>query len=222
MPAQSALWSDGAAWRRALECVLLFGGVPLALLWFVPRAWWPWLLAIAAALCVTSWLRRGPSLRRCWVQPLRAAEREWLPFLVARLGACSLMLIALVFHFAPERLFDLPRQDTALWLLILASYPLCSALPQEVVYRYLFRYRYRRLFRGAWVWPSAVAFAWLHVAFANVLAPLLCLVGGWFFARTYHLSRSLRLAVAEHALYGSLVFSVGLGDFFFHAGPNAF
>jgi hypothetical protein len=35
------------------------------------------------------------------------------------------------------------------------------------------------------------------------------------FARRYQRSRSLR-AAAEHALYGVLAFTVGLGDLFYH------
>lgn len=210
---------NGAA---AAEFLLLFGATPLVLLWLVPHAWWPWLLAAAAALCAGAWLVRGPCMRRCWLRPLADSERRLLPRIATRLGLCAIALGVLIATLAPERLFNLPRENTVQWLALLAGYPLFSVLPQEVMYRYVIRCRYRRLFAGRWEWPSAIAFAWLHVAFANAIAPLLCLVGGRFFAGTYRRSRSLRLAVAEHTLYGALVFSVGLGDYFFHAGPRLF
>lgn len=204
---------------RTLECLLLFGGAPLLLLWLVPPAWWPWLLAVAGLLCVALWWCRGPPARRRWLGPLRPLERERLGLLGWRFGGCALLLLGLIALLAPERLFNLPREDTTFWLLLLASYPLFSVLPQEAVYRYLFRLRYRRLFGPGWVWASALGFGWLHIVFANPVAPLLCLLGGWLFADTYRRTGSLRLTVAEHTLYGALVFSVGIGDFFFHAGP---
>jgi len=40
--------------------------------------------------------------------------------------------------------------------------------------------------------------------------------GGWLFGGTYRRSRSLGLVCLEHALYGDLIFTVGLGQYFFH------
>ena len=48
-----------------------------------------------------------------------------------------------------------------------------------------------------------------------MLAVALCVIGGWLFADTYSRTRSLWLASAEHALYGCLVFTVGLGRYFY-------
>ena len=44
---------------------------------------------------------------------------------------------------------------------------------------------------------------------------VLTAIGGWFFATTYARTRSLWLASFEHALYGQLVFTVGLGQYFY-------
>jgi membrane protease YdiL (CAAX protease family) len=61
---------------------------------------------------------------------------------------------------------------------------------------------------------SALIFAWMHLIFRNPLAVILTLVGGWFFAQTYARTRSLRLVCLEHALYGNLIFTIGLGEYF--------
>ena len=45
---------------------------------------------------------------------------------------------------------------------------------------------------------------------------LLSGVGGVLFARTYLTSGSLAMAALEHALYGNFIFTIGLGEFFFH------
>jgi hypothetical protein len=49
---------------------------------------------------------------------------------------------------------------------------------------------------------------------------LLTLIGGWFFAETYARTRSMRLVWLEHALYGCLVFTIGLGDYFYHGNVS--
>jgi hypothetical protein len=45
---------------------------------------------------------------------------------------------------------------------------------------------------------------------------VLTLIGGWLFARRYQRTRSLLAASVEHALYGVLAFTVGLGALFHH------
>ena len=43
------------------------------------------------------------------------------------------------------------------------------------------------------------------------------MLGGWLFARRYQRTRSLLTVSVEHALYGVLIFTIGLGDLFYHA-----
>lgn len=45
---------------------------------------------------------------------------------------------------------------------------------------------------------------------------VLSLIGGWLFTRRYQRSRSLLAVAIEHALYRQLVFTIGLGEFFYH------
>ena len=46
-------------------------------------------------------------------------------------------------------------------------------------------------------------------------AVALTLVGGWKFAATYRHTRSLWAVSIEHAIYGGILFTVGLGQFFY-------
>jgi membrane protease YdiL (CAAX protease family) len=64
---------------------------------------------------------------------------------------------------------------------------------------------------------SATLFGLHHYIFHNWLAVALTLLGGIKFVLTYRRSRSLPLTCVEHAIYGCLVFTVGLGVFF-HGG----
>ncbi len=63
---------------------------------------------------------------------------------------------------------------------------------------------------------SGIGFGFAHIVFDNWVAPALCAIGGLIFAHTYRRTRSLALASFEHALYGDLVFTLGLGRYFYH------
>lgn len=143
-------------------------------------------------------------------------ERQYLGFILKRFLVTSLLLVLVAALTMPLHLFDFPRSMPLLWLLFVVGYPLVSVYPQEVLYRAFFFTRYTNIFKNeqSLIWANAFLFGWMHVAFANVAAVVLTLISGWFFATTYHKTRSLRLVWFEHALYGALVFTVGYGRLF--------
>jgi membrane protease YdiL (CAAX protease family) len=200
-----------------VEWILLFIVAPVVVGLTIRSA--PWLLVLGAlTVCVAAWLsRRGNfSARSFWHSEDAEAERRQLKEVLKRFLICALVLVALTTVFFPEKLFALPRTMPLQWGLLLVTYPVLSVYPQELLYRAFFLKRYRSLFpsgQGLWI-ASALVFGWLHVIFRNPLAVALTLVGGWFFAQTYARTRSMRLVCLEHTLYGSLIFSVGLGEFF--------
>jgi membrane protease YdiL (CAAX protease family) len=63
---------------------------------------------------------------------------------------------------------------------------------------------------------SACAFAFLHIIFRNWLAVALTFGGGLLFAARYAETGSLATSSFEHALYGCWLFTVGLGQYFYH------
>src|SRR5690554_4866674 len=119
---------------RMLECLLLFGAGPLLVREWIPEALWPYLLALAALLTM-AWLGRRQA---DWLRSPEPGERARLAPMLWRFGLCAALLIGLFALLAPERLFQLPRERTGFWLVLMASYPLLSVLPQELVYRQLF------------------------------------------------------------------------------------
>ncbi|WP_438381675.1 CPBP family intramembrane glutamic endopeptidase [Asaia sp. BMEF1] len=117
----------------------------------------------------------------------------------------------------PAYFLELPRNKPGFWLLILLLYPLLSVWPQEMLYRaFLFR-RYRLLLNtaSARIMTSAAAFGFAHVIFLNWIAIVLTTAGGALFALDYERHRSLRLSCLEHSLYGCLIFTIGMGRFFY-------
>ena len=125
----------------------------------------------------------------------------------------------------PERVdwFSLPRRNFPLWVMVMVLYPVLSVYPQELIFRALFHHRYGPLFgthRAALV-VNAVAFGLAHAVFHNAVAVGLTLAGGALFSITYVRTKSLLAASVEHALYGCLLFTLGLGWYFAgHSGPT--
>jgi membrane protease YdiL (CAAX protease family) len=115
-------------------------------------------------------------------------------------------------------LFTFVKAAPAFWALVMFLYPLLSVYPQELIFRAYFFERYQPLFGAGWVMvaASALAFGFMHIALGNWLSVVLSAIGGFLFAMTYHQSGSLVLACIEHAIFGNFIFTIGLGQFFYH------
>jgi uncharacterized protein len=199
------------------ELALLFIFAPLVVGLTIRRV--PWLLVLGGiTVCVAGWLLLHGNFRASnfWRSEDKDVEQHQLKQVLLRFFVCGLVVIALTTAFFPERLFTLPWTMPLEGGLLLATYATLSVYPQELLYRAFFLKRYQELFpngQGLWL-ANTIVFAWLHVIYRNPLAIALSLVGGWFFTQTYARTRSMRLVCLEHTLYGILIFSVGLGEFF--------
>jgi membrane protease YdiL (CAAX protease family) len=173
-------------------------------------------LMLAAVAVVVHLRRRDDFDRRDLIRA--GAVRKALPGMLAAWVAGSALMVAGVALVDPARLLDLPRQQPQLWVAIVVFYPLVSVYPQELLFRAFLLHRYAPVFgtgRAAAV-ASTVAFGFAHLLFGNIVAVLMTLVGGWLFARRYQRTASLLTVSIEHALYGITIFTVGLGDLFYH------
>ena len=96
-------------------------------------------------------------------------------------------------------------------------YPFWSAYPQELLYRGFFFYRYRSLFKHeiAMHLTNALLFSLCHLMFMNWVALVGTFYASFVFSYTYRDSKSLLAVSIEHALYGNMIFTVGLGQFFY-------
>ena len=209
----SARTEPAASWALRLwlaaEFAALYGGGPLAIL-AIRRAG-----ILFAALwigAVIAWLgarRREPSPRPDFGPALRGVALRF-----AVLAPLATLATWLVF---PDLFLSLPRERPVFWAIIMALYPLLSVWPQEMLYRSLLFHRYAPILPTdrARVAASAIAFEFAHVIFLNWIAVAMTTAGGWLFARDYARLRSLRVTCIEHSLYGCLIFTVGLGRFFY-------
>ena len=210
----SARTRSSASWALRLwlvvEFAAIYGGGPLAIL-AIRRAG---ILFVALWLAaVIAWLgtrgRQPPSPGASVGQALRGV---FLRFAVL----APLVTLATWLSF-PDLFLSLPRSRPLFWAIIMVLYPLLSVWPQEMLYRGLLFHRYARILPtdGARIAASAIAFGFAHVIFLNWIAIVMTAAGGLLFAWDYARHRSLRVACIEHSLYGCLIFTVGLGRFFY-------
>lgn len=213
---RTARVSGGRRWRLLVEYLALFVLLPAAYaLDAVPLPLFP-ALWLVAGVCLAV-LRRDPRFerRRLWnahdLGPRVTAAL--IPFVLA-----APMLAWFAAIHDPDRLFGFVRQRPLLWAAVMVLYPVLSVYPQGLVYRVFVLHRYRDLFPSRWgrIAASAAAFSAVHVVFENWIAPLLTLAGGVLFAWTYDRTRSSLVAGIQHAAFGGLLFTLGLGWYFYH------
>ncbi|MDD2465648.1 MAG: CPBP family intramembrane metalloprotease [Desulfobulbus sp.] len=147
--------------------------------------------------------------KKGWVRDLPRILRL---FLVIALGL--LLFTALVY---PQFLFSCPRNHFSLWLSLMVVYPLLAVYPQELIYRAFLFHRYGEVVRRKrqLMHLSAIAFAFGHIIYFHPLSIILTFFGGYLFSWTYFKTRSLLAVSFEHALYGCLLYTIGLGQFFY-------
>lgn len=209
------------AWLLVEYLVLFYGVVGVFILAGSPGGPIPPLVVLAAGAWLL--LRRDPTFEQADLLRADAVPGQVRSILALWAVAAAVSVVAIAVS-APDRLFDLPRRTPLLWVAVVVLYPLVSVYPQELVYRAFLLHRYGPVFGGADTWGAAAAstaaFGFAHLMFGSVWSVLLTLVGGWLFARRYQRSRSLLAAAVEHALYGVLAFTVGLGDLFYHGAAD--
>ena len=218
------------SWRRVQlwsEFVALFAGVPLLMAAYFDRVL-AWGFLGSFSLIATIWTLTGVATALLAATPgftfrrvfNGAVFREWR-LILGYAGLSAAVCVFFVLLLLPGRLLDLPLERTLLWLIIMVAYPIMSAFPQEVIYRSLFFERYGSLFPGtlAAVAANGAAFGLGHLFFMNPVTIGMTALGGALIGWAYLTrGRSLMLAWVLHSLAGQIIFTSGIGIFFFHAG----
>lgn len=109
--------------------------------------------------------------------------------------------------------FNVLINKPGLWIFIILVYTVFSVYPQELIYRTFFFQRYESLFKSKnqLLFLNAIVFSLGHIFFKNTLVLVLTFLGGLLFAITYNKTKSTLLVSVEHAIYGSWLFTVGMG-----------
>ncbi len=209
---------SGRRARLLLEIGVLFILTPLAIRYAIftwrvplPMVLQPVLLGLVAYLL---WDATFKLKRELAIGVSRSALRSILAaFLV--LGAGVALWAS---QQIPHRFLHLPVNAPVVWIMIMIFYPLVSVIPQELVYRTFFFHRYGPLFADArWlaIGVNGFLFGFAHIIFGSIVSIVLTAFLGVLLAWRYHATRSFWAVWLEHSLYGCLVFTVGLGQYFF-------
>ena len=113
-------------------------------------------------------------------------------------------------------LFIFPKTNFKLWLIVIFIYPFLSVIPQELVYRVFFFQRYfpniNRFYFPTFL--NLVVFAYGHLVFSNMHAIIITAIVSPIFTYAY-LKKSFLTCVILHSLGGQIIFTLGLGKYFF-------
>ena len=207
-PSRVLLWT---------ECLGLFFAAPLGLYFLRHQLAYrviP-LVMVLAAFCAWYLLRERSFDRRAMWR-VKGLGRHFKGMLLA-LALPLLPLGLATYLFMQDKFLAMPSAHPASWLLLLVLYPLLAAYPQEMVFRGFFFQRYRPLFPDprVMVLASGVSFGLAHVFYGNWVAPVVAGLGGLLFGYRYLRSKSLVAVGVEHGLWGNLLYTMGLGWFFY-------
>ena len=199
-----------------IEFLLLFVGMPLGYRFSTRPI--PALPVLWVATLYCWWqLRRDPTFPRVLLWNPEPAVKQLSSILICFVVVASLVWLGMRM-VAPEILFSFVRTRPVFWALVMVLYPVLSVYPQGIIYRSFLMHRYAPIFSSGVgiILVSAAAFAFMHIIFRNPLAVALTFAGGILFAWRYSGSGSLFTSSLEHALYGCWLFTVGLGQYFYH------
>jgi membrane protease YdiL (CAAX protease family) len=196
------------------EFMLLFFGIPL-LIFLDTEIIHPSMLVLPVLLFIFLILKFTTDFTMRELVYFRPGRRDIInnTLIIIIVG---LLMLAGIYLFQRERLFDLPRGNILVWGILCTFYPVFSAYGQEIIYRtFLFR-RYESLFKMKWamVLASGTAFSFVHIVYYNPVSIILTFLGGLYLAHQYARTRSVLFTAILHGIWGIIVFTVGLGEYF--------
>ncbi len=202
--------------KRWLELVFIFLCMPVLLFTLVTdlNLWLMPVLGMVGITCLLL-LLLDPSFKRFRLTNVSEFRQHLRTSLSVFVPSAALILLTL-YAIAPDFAFSLPLQHTDLWIMTLLIYPIVSVLPQEIIFRTFFFHRYKGIIPSKYArWIiSTFCFALAHVVYGNWIAVVLSILAGAFFGYRYMHTRSTPVVIIEHTLWGSLLFSTGVGMFF--------
>ena len=122
-----------------------------------------------------------------------------------------------VLFYDPTLLFSFPKNNFLLWVIVMFIYPFFSVIPQEIIYRVYFYYRYKKLFSGNLLLLTLLNlffFSFAHIVFNNPHAILITAIASPIFSYLY-IKESFFTCVLVHSLGGQIIFTLGLGRYFY-------
>lgn len=192
------------------ELLILFIGLPIAYLFdFLPGFWKiiPLLIFITYCLFI---LQKGKKFTASEFKLNKVKKKDW-----SRLFIFPVLLFTLLLFISPNNIFaDFNNPKV---LIAIVAYPLFSSLPQEIIYRKFFYFRYSDLIKNKYllIALNAALFSFAHIYFQNYIALVLTFVGGIVFSLSYFKTKSLLFVSIEHSIYGLALLCSSMNQFFY-------
>ncbi|KGB83208.1 abortive infection protein [Rhodovulum sp. NI22] len=205
---------DASRMQLWAEFLALYIVAPVAVAIMLPaQAMFPVLFAVTACGIALLHLTEGFA----WHDLSRNRRAIDWPAVAAFSGLTLMVSLAVMLATRPEALLFLPRHQPLLTLMILLLYPVLSALPQELVFRPLFFRRYGALLPGPKraIVLNAALFSLAHLMYWSWIVAAMTFAGGLVFAWAYEARRSFAMAVLMHSIAGGILFTLGLGIYFY-------
>lgn len=207
---------------RWVELILLFGLVPVMLIMWLSRAshlMMPVLVIAGVGSLLMLLLDKRFKRFRLWHTRNFVAHLKHLLILFVPIAVFTTLA---VYYLAPDILFTLPNDAFGLWVTTLMIYPIISVIPQELIFRTFFFHRYKQILPSklARLGISTASFTSVHLLYGNWIAVVLSFVGGALFGYRYIKTRSTLVVAIEHCLWGSFLFTVGIGIYLLKTNPT--
>jgi membrane protease YdiL (CAAX protease family) len=134
-----------------------------------------------------------------------------------RIAIAAVVIIASSYYLLPDKFLLMPREQPLIWAMIMIFYPVWSAFTQEVIYRSFFFHRYKVAIPNEKVLAlvNGLLFGFLHIIFRNWVAVIGATLMGLLWSFSYLKHRSLLVVSIEHSIVGDLLYTFGLGYFFY-------
>ena len=209
-------------WLMA-ELGLLFLAAPLAMHWVVHGERIPIFAALLPVLAIALFLLALDPAFRLRTEFARGfGWRAGLSILALFVVAGSAVTLWIM-HNHPGWFLEFPKNRPETYQRIMLLYPLFSVAAQELLYRTFYFHRYGPLF-GSQTWAgillNGVLFGFAHIVIGSAFAILSTGLGGLVLAARYAATRSFWAVFIEHTIWGWLIFTVGLGRYFFTGVAN--
>lgn len=199
---------------RFIEFMFLFFGVPL-FVYFDTNIIHPSAIVLPILVVIFLYLKRLTNFRFRELIGLNIKKQTVLMHSLIIL-ATSLILLLAVYLFNRNNLFNLPKSNPLIYILLCVFYPVFSAYGQEIIYRTFLFYRYRTIFKSklSIVLASSITFSFMHIVYYSHISIILTFVSGLYLSFTYLKTKSVLLTTIIHGILGDIIFTIGLGGYF--------
>lgn len=197
-----------------VEFMLIFFGIPLFIFYY-SHIIHPSSVLLPILIALILYLRFNKNFNIRDLISFRISKKTLIENSVI-IGITTIILLIGILIFKRENLFNLPRKNIIIWVIICIFYPIFSAFAQEVIYRTFLYLRYSPIFKSKWAFiiASSISFSFVHIIYFSYVSIILSFAAGIYLAYVYEKNKCVLFNSCIHGFLGDVVFTIGLGQYF--------